>query len=433
MPRIAGNLVRLRSAADAEISMLRPMGTVPGVRFVLIGGANGPGRGFLRCDGSGNLYWRAPGSATWGAAVAVAAGGTFWLFDGDDVDAFVQISVTAAYLPTAAWETPVELFDRYNTALSGSDDEAGAGAGSWTVKIYNGHAAQVDNITMWLEADEPTSRTCTLNPAAAGAVCPLTEAEGVAQFGEHDLGAGLSLSVEITRTPEAAAHHSKLLKLHLAWDDGEGGRAYATLRSRYRIYTSGKYEAHVRTGSPPDPELDTPVAEVTTLPTTPADTYGDGTHFAAVVPRNRFGLKAHGGYAERIDVAGGVRVYVPVGPLAGTVQGREDGYVRVNVLARRGLDSTRQPDEIGIWYTTNGGDPVVSGDPDISRTPTWRGAGRQDVWVCDDIPQQVHGTVVKVAIATLKAGVICDADERISGSHTVDTSGPAAPDAGEAG
>ena len=63
-----------------EIMHLLAVGTVPGVRILLAAARNGTGAGLLRYL-AGALYWRAPGSATFGAAVPAAVDGEYHVAD----------------------------------------------------------------------------------------------------------------------------------------------------------------------------------------------------------------------------------------------------------------------------------------------------------------------------------------------------------------
>jgi len=79
---------------------------ISGVQISFLSANNGVGNGALEFTASGQtLEWRAPASVTFGAPVAVGAGGTFTLTDGDTPAKIVRVSVTPGSLPGI--DTPV--------------------------------------------------------------------------------------------------------------------------------------------------------------------------------------------------------------------------------------------------------------------------------------------------------------------------------------
>ena len=98
MARVAGDKLSVRKSG-ADVPILTSWNTLSGVEIVLVGGLNGLGRGVLYYDGSGNLSWQAPGSSTAGAEVDVSAGGSFVVYDGENLDKWLEVSVTAGSLP----------------------------------------------------------------------------------------------------------------------------------------------------------------------------------------------------------------------------------------------------------------------------------------------------------------------------------------------
>jgi len=190
--------------AGQEINHLRAVGTVPGVRVLHVAARNGHGAGILRYLG-GNLYWRAPGSSTFGAAVAVPTDGHYLLFDGDDLDAFVRVEVYTDHL--LAGDARVFLRDRYENAI-GFDDvtaaEAAAGdVTTWSITCRNESDEILYDLTAWVDF-ATTGITLSADD--------VTYAAGVAL---GNLDPAESVPLYIKRTIAAAADYAPRLLTHL--------------------------------------------------------------------------------------------------------------------------------------------------------------------------------------------------------------------------
>jgi hypothetical protein len=141
--------------SGVELHHLAAVGAAPGVAAIMPGARNGPGTGWLRTSGAGNvLAWRAPGSATYGQEVTCDADGQYVLGDGEDVDKFVRVQVWQNWLNRPG-EFPIHLRDVYNNSVALDDVTAAeAAAGKvdvWTIGLRNAGQEPLENVRMWLD------------------------------------------------------------------------------------------------------------------------------------------------------------------------------------------------------------------------------------------------------------------------------------------
>lgn len=149
---MAGDALRLKVGGSESLS-LAAVGTIPGVAIRAVGGANGPGTGRIRLNGT-ELSWRAPGSAVFGSTVNCSTDGTYVLTDGEYESKFVRVSVYASYLPASPTEAVVYITDRYNNAAAHDDVTAGeaqsGNAESYTVTVENASVIAIRDVRCWI-------------------------------------------------------------------------------------------------------------------------------------------------------------------------------------------------------------------------------------------------------------------------------------------
>lgn len=218
----------MRVETTAEVSQFEIVGAPPGLAVLQAAGRNGPGVGRLQVIDK-EAQWRAPGSANFGPAVDVSAGGTFHLYDGDDPDKWLRVESYASLLPEGGASAAVYLADRYETIYSapmawseiaGPDvtaAEALAGhVEEWSFKVANRNADYaIQDLVAWLD---PAVTWIEIAAAPGGPwVAPTTEAAGLAL---GDVGADSTVTVYVRRTVPAltASDPSILVLFHFAWN-----------------------------------------------------------------------------------------------------------------------------------------------------------------------------------------------------------------------
>lgn len=205
-------------------------------------------------------------------------------------------------------------------------------------------------------------------------------------------------------------------------------RRYMDGRGKYRVYNAAAYRFY-RSNSAPPAEGSTPFATSASLPSTPADTYANGTwylsvsYFNGVIDSGFLPIGPNGETYRRLDISGGAAVSgPPQGPGDWRLEIRGGGVVRVVGIYYE-EDSLRAT-EWAIAYTTNGADPPA-GSPTVTVTMPTRGLAVLSY----DLPAQAHGTTVKVRLQTRRTTSYSEASTIKSAA--ADATGPAAPPAGE--
>lgn len=221
MPAAATQSDALRvELSSVEVKGLHAAGTLPGVELLFVGHRNGPGQGTLRAVTATSLAWRAPGSANFGGAVEVGAGGSFVLLDGDDPYKHMRVEVYASFLPAGPLEAPVFLQEAFNEGIGGegvSAAEAAAGdVASWTVELVNASAVALTALRVWLDA-----ATQGLELSWDGASWYAPDSENHADVLAHaSLASSASVTLHLRRTigASAPADPGVLNLIHFAWD-----------------------------------------------------------------------------------------------------------------------------------------------------------------------------------------------------------------------
>lgn len=163
---------------DTEWQLLGVQGALLGFVVAFAAGRNGPGTGTLETDGAGSVRWRAPGSATPGAYVAIADSETKLLLDGDDPKKFVRVTRDAATAPAAS-TAPILLVEIFNSLLDNvagdaGNDESGSGDDEYRcLFIRNDSAKNASSVKVWVKpllAASETSDGAQLAGAGAGTI-----------------------------------------------------------------------------------------------------------------------------------------------------------------------------------------------------------------------------------------------------------------------
>ena len=211
-----GDAILVESSA-VEVLMAAAAGAIPGLVILATGGGNGPGAGTLRQDaGTKDVSWQAPGSATFGAPIDVAAGGSFVLEDGDDPDSWVRVSVSPTFQAAGAADALAQLQDVYNRV--GPDDitaaEATAGAVEvFTLDLTNQSGMEVVGLKAWLD---PATVDLEISDDGAVWVTPTTEGTALA-LGNLLPAAADILHVRRTIGAASPSDVAVLNLIHLSW------------------------------------------------------------------------------------------------------------------------------------------------------------------------------------------------------------------------
>lgn len=181
------------------------------------------------------------------------------------------------------------------------------------------------------------------------------------------------------------------------------GRRYAGAIGFYRIFNDAVYRLY-RNNTRPPVIGDTPYATSASLPTTPVDTFADGTwylsvsYFNGVLESGFLPLGPRGESYVRLVIASGVAAAQPPSvPFGAYLQVRAGGVVRVVAFYAPVGDGANAADHWGIAYTTNGSTPA-SGAASITQAIPRSGLAI----LAYDLPAQAEGTTVKVQLQTMR-------------------------------
>lgn len=204
---------------------------------------------------------------------------------------------------------------------------------------------------------------------------------------------------------------------------GSGVRRHgAELRGAWRIFAAATYRLYRRLGSPPEPG-DTPWATSATLPTTPGDTFADGTWYLAVSYYNGVldsGFLPIGPRGEPyrilvVDTAAEAPA-PPQPPVDVRLEQRGGGVVRVTALyAEVG------PNRADQWVVAWGGGPVVWANTAVVAMPA-SGLAILEF----DISGLADAEVLNLLVTTQRSGDSAVSVNTAVLTVTVDASGPSA-------
>lgn len=230
----------------------------------------------------------------------------------------------------------------------------------------------------------------------------------------------------VTRPPPGPAPWVFRETLHLI----NFGRRTAELRGLHRVFNAVAFRVYRSNSAPPSPGS-TPWATSSTLPTTPAGTFADGTwyvalsYFNGVIDSGFLPVGPAGEPYRVLEVSSGAGLADrPAAPLLARLEVRPGGVVRVvavAVLAGSSID----PDTWAIAYTFDGSEPATDTPDATEAMSTTTGLKVLSL----DLAAQANGATVKVRVQVRRAGVYSLSEVLTA---TTDATGPAAPDAGEA-
>jgi hypothetical protein len=203
---------------SVEVRCLSAVGAIPGVAPHLAAPANGPGIGWLLGEG-GELSWRAPGSATFGDAVACASDGVYVLADGEDASKWIRVEVHVDYLSDSSAMGEVFLADVFDNGVAGIDVAAASSAAGETttrqLTLANADANPIQNICLWLDAASDARTALSLDGETWSS--PTTEAGGLSI---EAIAAGGSAAIHLRRVVGAGESSvaKQLVFIHFAFD-----------------------------------------------------------------------------------------------------------------------------------------------------------------------------------------------------------------------
>ena len=205
----------------AEFTSLHWYGAIAGIRPILFSGLNGVGVGRLRINPSGEVSWKAPGSATYGPGVlAINEDATVVLEDGEDPGKYVRVEISHDYV-IGQGEATITLTDVFDNALSSVDvaaAEASAGD-TLVVSVYlkNVSTNSLEDIRVWIE--DGTYYTISLD--GVNYYAPDSESHSDVLY-SASLAAGASLRVYAKREIPGSTGFQPTMLIHLgySWNGG---------------------------------------------------------------------------------------------------------------------------------------------------------------------------------------------------------------------
>lgn len=208
-------------------------------------------------------------------------------------------------------------------------------------------------------------------------------------------------------------------------------RHYFTARGKYRVFNAAVYRFY-RSNTGPPAETDAPFATSASLPSTPANTYADGTwwisvsYFNGVIDSGFLPLGPNGERYVRLDIASGAVAGSPPQPPGDwRLEVRAGGVIRIVAFYFQ-VDSNRATDW-AIAYTTNGSTPGTP--PAVSPTVTVLMPTRGLAILSYDLPAQANGTTVKVRLQTKRSSTY--SENSVVKTAIADATGPSAPAVGQ--
>lgn len=200
-----------------DAALMAPIRTIPGVILVDASHRNGPGKGAIRSELDGRtLRWRAPGSATFGPGVAVAADADVLLEDGEDHGKYVRAHVKYTYLQATS-ERAVYLQRLWNLILAdiaSVDALAGVVAHRTDLILHNPSPGKIRNVRSWIE---PGTDFLQISQDGAVFSAPTSEPTGL-DFGSLDPAADTPFYTRLT-IPAATGYRPQVeTLLHFSFD-----------------------------------------------------------------------------------------------------------------------------------------------------------------------------------------------------------------------
>jgi hypothetical protein len=214
-----GDALRVLTGGS-EVLHLAQVGTIPGVVVAQAAAKNGPGEGQLQWDGS-RLYWKAPGSSSYGVGVTCPGDCSHLVEDGDDSDKWLRVDVYVDHLPTTPRDSHVFLDDFYENGPPHDDVTAGeASAGdvtAYTLTLRNDGVLPLKNLRAWITDPGVSGVTIKISDDGIVWVSPTTEGAGLTL---PTLAPGATDTLHVQRTIGAgkSSETDVLTLLHFGWD-----------------------------------------------------------------------------------------------------------------------------------------------------------------------------------------------------------------------
>jgi hypothetical protein len=202
-------------------------------------------------------------------------------------------------------------------------------------------------------------------------------------------------------------------------------KRHGASRAKYRVFNAAVYRLYRSNVAPPEPG-DTPYATSVSLPTTPANTFADGTWYLSVSKFN--GVLDSGflplgpqgeTYVKLVIVAGVAQAAEPSKPILVSTELLDGGVVRVTALYVAAADGTSRADTWAIAYTTDGSTPTA-GSPTV--TAAMSGTSGLEI-LQYELPAQADGTTVKALVQSRLSTTYSEAPPDVA--QLVSTQGPA--------
>jgi hypothetical protein len=199
----------------AELKHLAAGGTIPGVLVLAAAGACGPGTGRIRHVGR-TLAWQAPGSSSYGQAVAVNADGDYLLEDGQSPEKWLRVRVWTAYLIDGAEGLVVlsEIFGGISGPDIGAAEATAGNVLAYQVGIENVGVVDALEVKIWRD------EACGLELSLDGLVWVSPDEEDHADVLMIErLAAGQTTTLHLRRTiaPGSVSETSVLDLVKMSW------------------------------------------------------------------------------------------------------------------------------------------------------------------------------------------------------------------------
>ena len=136
-----------------------------------VGGANGPGAGYLFAASADSLQWKAPDDASYGTAVSIANGETKVLEASSDAAKFIRVTRNSA--DALSGTGTVTITDVYNNMYDNISSVEATAGDEYRVREYkNENAIAILLLKFWLKSlgTERTTDTAQLSGYGAGTV-----------------------------------------------------------------------------------------------------------------------------------------------------------------------------------------------------------------------------------------------------------------------
>jgi len=326
----------------------------------------------------------------------------------------LTFTVPTPLIPQTATPDPVALAFTIPTPITAKTVAPAAGAITCTIpsvttsKVFH---ITPDPITIAFTAPTPiTAITQTVDPVVLAFTIPAVTPSKDVHPDPMVLAYGIAAVtptfvpsqniVTVTRAKPPARRRRprpSYLSNPAAWR----GKHYHDGRGLYRVFNSAAYRFYRSRYRPPK-ETDSPWATASSLPSTPADVFGDGTwylsvsYYNGVLDSGFLPLGPAGETYVRLEIVDGAeRSNPPAGPTHWRLEQRASGVIRVHAVYLQDPTAALRADQWAIGYTIDGSAPDTN-DPDLTQAI---GTDWLSILVYD-LPGQANGTTVTVRLQT---------------------------------